>query len=92
MLEQVALEVASELVAVRMSELTLAVHLPLTEGALILVTLRPSVHTSAIHHVSVELAFEGATVGEDGHPLPMLLVLDPASLILSDHTIVVLLA
>ena len=75
-----------------MREFSLPIHLPLTERALIFVTLCPSVLASAIQHVSVELAFEGATVSEDCHTLPMLLVLDPASLVLSDHTIVVLLA
>ena len=90
--KKVALEVADELATVRVCEFSLAVHLALAEGSFVLMALHPSVDTGPIHLVPVELALVGAAISEDSTALPMLLVLEPAALILGDDAVIVLLS
>lgn len=90
--KKIALEIANKLATVSVRELSLAVHLAFAEGSFVLMALHPSVYTSSIHLVSVELALVGAAISKNSTALPMLLVLEPAALILGDDAIIVFLS
>ena len=54
LLEEISFETAVELMSFPVSELSLAIHLPITEGASVFVTLRPIENAFPIQNVSVE--------------------------------------
>ena len=72
-----------------MGEFSLAVHLPVAEGALVFASLSPIENACAFLHVPIELASVGGTVSENSEALPVLLVALPGTLILSHDAILI---
>ena len=57
-----------------MSELPLTIHLTVSEGTLVLVTLRPAVRSLPIYDITAELARVLASVREHRQALSVLLI------------------
>ena len=72
-----------------MSELPLTIHLTVSEGTLVLVTLRPAVRTLAINNITAELARVLASISEDRHALSVLLIAQPGAFVLRHHAVLV---
>ena len=72
-----------------MSELPLTIHLTVSEGTLVLVTLRPAVRTLPIDDITAELSRVLASVREHCHALAVLLIAQPGTFVLRHHAILV---
>ena len=73
-LVEVAFEIALVTSPIAVGELSLAVHLSITETSLVFVTMRPSEVALALFHIPVELATVGRSICEHGETFSMLLV------------------
>ena len=92
LLKEVSFETAVELMAFPVIELALAIHLSVTEGASVFMTLWPSENALSIHNVSVETTCVSAAIGEDCRALTMLAISLPGPFVFCHDTIVVSLA
>ena len=70
-----------------MLEYSLTVHLPVSEMALVLVTLSPCEFTRSFHDVFLELALESASICEDCEALPVFHVSVPITLVFGQDAI-----
>ena len=91
-IEVTSFEFACELVSTRVLELAFAVHEALAEAAFVLVALRPREFSFAIHNIMRKLAGVAAAIGVHGSAVAVLLVTDPAALVLGNDAILVWLA
>ena len=91
-LEEISFETAVELMSFRVIELALAIHLTVTEGTFVLMTLWPIEFALTIHNVSVESTSISATIGKDRRALTMLAISLPGPFVFCHDAIVVSLA
>ena len=70
-----------------MLEYSLTVHLPVSEVALVLMTLCPCEFTRSFHDVFLELALESASISEDREALPVLHVSVPIAFVFGQNAI-----
>ena len=70
-----------------MLEYPLTIHLPVSELALVLMTLSPSEFTSSLHYVFFEFALESAAISKHCKPLSMLHVSIPVTFVFCQDTI-----
>ena len=70
-----------------MLEYPLAIHLPVSELALVFMTLSPSEFTSSLHNVLLEFALESAAIREHCKPLSVLHVSIPVAFVFCQDTI-----
>ena len=70
-----------------MLEYSLTVHLPVSEVALVLMTLCPCEFTRSLHDVFLELALESASISEDREALPVLHVSVPIAFVFGQNAI-----
>ena len=73
--------------AIRVLKNSLTIHLPVSEMALVLVTLCPCEFTCSFHDVFLELALESASICEDSEALPVLHVSVPIAFVFGQDAI-----
>ena len=73
--------------AIRVLKNSLTIHLPVSEMALVLVTLCPCEFTRSFHDVFLELALESASICEDCEALPVLHVSVPIAFVFGQDAI-----